>query len=469
MLFPYSPTSPGRHRCSPWGRISVSRTRYEALAIDGTQELESTGLYVQDGWQLGQWRFDLGARWDNWDGSGPLPTLDLSFDRLSPRLGATYNIDDNWQVQVTYGEYSSRFNDGVAGNVTGISGAPRIETAWTGPLMTGLDYAGLQDAIRDDDNWQNVLTVNDPAQPTSLLAEEVEAPYSTDLTLAVKRALPRNSGAFSVTYSRRQYKNLLDDFKGDNGTVMIDEPNNPGVFFGEFDLTIWDNSTLARRDYQAITATWDYRPGIHWNIGGNYTWSETTGNYEGEGRNTPSSGSIIGDYVRSVPQAAAVPTGFLDEDLTHRMKIWGNYRFDFDRAGALSLGSIFTYQSGAAWSRTAGLPMFEDDDYLNEDGLFYTHFFDGRGNNRFNSFWRIDFSARYTFQVFRDDVSAWVKLDALNLLDRDGLITYRNGGSVEVTDSGLMFWEAGSSFGAARNEDDYQDPRTYLVTLGIQF
>ena len=49
----------------------------------------------------------------------------------------TYNIDDNWQVQATYGQYSSRFNDNVAGNVTGVGGAPLIESLYTGPVATG--------------------------------------------------------------------------------------------------------------------------------------------------------------------------------------------------------------------------------------------------------------------------------------------------------------------------------------------
>ena len=38
----------------------------------------------------------------------------------------------------------------------------------------------------------------------------------------------------------------------------------------------------------------------------------------------------------------------------------------------------------------------------------------------------LDFSARYTFPVFRDDVSGWVKIDALNVLDQDELTRLRD-------------------------------------------
>jgi hypothetical protein len=60
--------------------------------------------------------------------------------------------------------------------------------------------------------------------------------------------------------------------------------------------------------------------------------AKNRGNYEGEGQNTPSSGSIIGVYPESIPQEAAVPYGYLDEDIRHRVRLWGNYRLNFDRA-----------------------------------------------------------------------------------------------------------------------------------------
>ena len=47
------------------------------------------------------------------------------------------------------------------------------------------------------------IGVYDPAQPTVLLADNIEAPTASDINLSVKRALPRNSGTFTMTYSRR--------------------------------------------------------------------------------------------------------------------------------------------------------------------------------------------------------------------------------------------------------------------------
>ncbi|MBD3869462.1 MAG: TonB-dependent receptor [Acidobacteria bacterium] len=464
-----------------FGNYNQIAYRWDALPLGGTQAVESAAIFLQDTWQIDKWRFDVGLRYDDWSGSGPLPTMDLSFTSFVPRLGVTYNIDDNWQLQATFGQYSSRFNDSVAGNVTGVSSAPRIETIYTGAPMTGLSYDDLQNVLRDDANWGFTSAVYDPSQPTVLLADGIEAPTASDFNLSVKRALPRNSGSFTLTYSRRDFNNLLDDFVGDNGTVDVFDPNNPGDLIGTFDLSLWDNSDVATREYEAVTATWDFRPGVRWNIGGNYTYSQTRGNYEGEGRNTPSSGSRIGDYERSYPFEAAVPYGFLDEDLTHRFISWGNYRFDFDKAGGLNLGAIFKYQSGDVWSRTASVPLNNDPDYISDIGN-YTHYFDGRGNNRFNGSWRLDFSARYTFPIFREDVSGWLKIDALNVLDQDELTSYGTTGFADDNGAGTLAWNPSgscgpgdspsvdcSSFGRISSQGNYQTPRTMLLTLGVQF
>ena len=138
--------------------------------------------------------------------------------------------------------------------------------------------------------------------------------------------------------------------------MSVVDPNDPLSVIGDFDLAVWDNAAQARPAVSRRSPRpGSYRPGVRWNVGGNYTWSETTGNYEGEGRNTPSSGSPSAITSVPVPIEVAVPFGFLDEDITHRIQAWGNYRLDFDKAGALNLGGILRYQSGRIWSRTASV------------------------------------------------------------------------------------------------------------------
>ena len=59
-----------------------------ALPLGGTQASRATAFYVQDTWQFEQWRFDVGLRYDDWSGAGPLPTMDLEFHLPGSRVSA---------------------------------------------------------------------------------------------------------------------------------------------------------------------------------------------------------------------------------------------------------------------------------------------------------------------------------------------------------------------------------------------
>ena len=122
------------------------------------------------------------------------------------------------------------------------------------------------------------------------------------------------------------------------------------------------------------------------------------------------------------------------------------------------------------WSRTASISRGAgSDEYLNDAGTRYVGFFDGRGQNRFDAQWSLDMSARYSFPIFRDDVSGWFKVNVLNVLNNDGQISYSTSGSSTTNDAGQLVWVPSGSFGAVTSQNNYQTPRTYLFTLGIQF
>ncbi len=494
---PSSSTNPVLYNLSSvfvGGEMAVYK--WEALGLAGGQNLENYGIYVQDTWEVNQWRFDIGLRYDDYDGTGTLPTQNFSFNEIAPRLGVTYNINQNWQIQTTWGRYVSRFNDGIFGNVTGVGAAPYVETLYTGPAYVLETNTTMEAVLRDTDPgctgnnpggglpsgtcWGIVNAVTDPAQPTQFLASGINAPYANDFNFSVRYALPRNSGSFVFAFIDRRFKKLIDDFVGGFGTTTISNPLPPPAANFSFDTRFWNNTSQAQREYQAANFIADWRPSANWGIGGNYTWSQTQGNYEGEGRNQPAIGTAIGNWVDSRPRAAAVPFGTLDEDITHRLRGWGTYRWNFNRAGQFVLGSVITYQSGQVWSNTADVPYNDNPAYLNDTGTF-TYYFDGRGNNRFNNWWRVDVSGRYQFPIWKQ-LNGWLKVDVLNATNEGTLISYGTAGSAVTNAAGTLVWQANgncdqsdppstscSQFGRIRNQGDYQQPRTYLLTLGLTF
>jgi hypothetical protein len=448
--------------------------RWRALPFPGTPEasLKNTALYVQDAWTLGKWRFDGGLRWDRMDGEGPLAQQTADFRTLAPRLGATHNIDSNWQLQATFGRYYGRMNDNFTNSAIGVASAPRTLDLYIGPDLVGVTRAEIEAALRNDDDWFT-LEVTSPDPPTTFLADDLKSSYADDVTLTVKRALPGNSGVVTISYTDRQYKNLIDDFKGGFGTV--ETPN------GTVDATIIANASQAQRDYSAVTATWDYRPAARWNVGGNYTWARAEGNYVGEQLGSPATGSVIGDYVNSRPDNAAVPYGYLPSDIRHRFQAWGNYRVGLDKLGSLVLGGVFRYRSGLPWSFTANVPFGDSPEYLGDAGNTYVHFFDGRGSQRFNGIWSLDASARWQFPIVRG-FDGWVKVSIENLSDNDTLVSFSTAGTAVTNSAGQHVWAPTgtcgpddapsrdcSGFGRIRGPGDYQMPRNYLLTLGLSF
>ncbi len=470
--------------------------KWEALGLAGGQNLENIGLYVQDTWEVNKWRFDIGLRWDDYDGTGPLPEHNLAFDEIAPRLGATYSINQNWQVQATWGRYVSRFNDGVFGRVTSVGHGPYVQTLYTGPAFTLQTASVMEDILRDTHPscatnnpggglpsgtcWGIVNSVTDPEQPTEFLAPGLTAPYADDFNFSVRHALPRNSGSLVLAFIDRRFKRLIDDFVGGYGTTTISNPLPPPATSFSFDSRLWDNAGQATREYQAATLVADWRPSVKWGIGGNYTWSQTKGNYDEN--HTHAIGTQIGNWVESRPESAAVPYGLLNTDITHRLRAWGNYRWNFDRAGQFVLGSVLTYESGEVWNKVASVPYNDNPAYLNDTGT-YEHFFDGRGSDRFDGWWRLDLSGRYQFPVWKQ-LNGWLKVDVLNLTNESAVISYGTSASAVTNAAGTLVWEADgncgpgkdpwpstscSRFGRISSERDYQRPRTYLITFGLTF
>ena len=451
--------------------------RAEDLPLDGEQHLENLAVYVHDSWQQGKWRVDAGVRWEHYEGSAPTGLdLGIDADELAPRLGLTYNVRPNLQLQGFWGRYVARLEDVFLSRNTGLGFSPSIVRVYVGPEVLGATAADLEVLLLDDSNWGPLFQLTDPANPTSFLAVDLDVPYAADLNLSLRYGLPRSSGSITFSYIDREFDNLLEPQVGEFGTVDVPAPDGPEIL--TVDRILLDNTPLAKRSYQAFAMTWDYRPGARWDVGGNWTYGETRGNQEEDLTNI---GSALGTYERSRPEAAAVPTGPLFWDKTHLINAWGNYRFDLKKAGTLTLGGIARYESGSPWSRQANVPYSADPlgVYVNETANVYSHYFDGRGNNNFDDWWSLDLSGRYQFPI-GGKLNGWVKATVSNVFDNDALIAFNTSGSATTTPPAIcpgcvtdtingLTWVPGPDFGMARSVFDYQRPRGYLFTLGLAF
>ncbi len=482
--------------------ITGEADRWTAIPLGGDQKLTNSALYLQTTSNFDRLRIDAGVRYERYDGEGPLPTYELDIAAWAPRLAATYSVKPNWQLQASYGRYTSRFNDNVANNVTGVSNGPSIVHTYTGPDILGATAAQIEALLRNESAWGLVTGYSGPDQPTIFQDENIRAPYADDINLSVRHALPRNTGSVVFTYVHRDYKQLLDDFQGEVcsrgfqfdlpcpvGDVVTIAAPTTGEVLGSLDTTVWANDPRAKRQYRALTLIWDYHPTTNWQVAGNYTYGKTKGNYEGEGQNTPSSGSQFGNYERSIDLAASTPFGYADDDIRHRVNVLSSYNFDFGRLGQLSLGSILAYQSGLPFSVAASVPLKPDPTYVSESGNYVYYFGKNgevtdhaRGSRRFNDWWQLDFSGRYNLPVYRD-IRPFAKVSVLNLLNNHEVIKHQTSGrAVRDTNGNPTGWEpigncgldstpseSCTGFGRIRGSSDYQLPRSYQISLGVQF
>lgn len=439
--------------------------RWEAVPLGGDQRLDYTAAYVEDTWNIGKWRLDAGLRYESYTGDGPLSSNLIDFSDTVPRLGVTYNAENGWQYQVTWGRYLGRFNDSYAQNASGVGGAPRFTSLYVGDSLAGLTRDEMEAALRDDTGW---LTIgfDGPQYPTTVLESGIQSAYSQEFNLAVKHGLPGGKGEVALTYTNRNYKDLIDDFYG--GGKLIEVPNPDGGDPFEFDQTVWRNNPNAKREYQGIALTWDYRPSGEWSWGGNYTYATLRGNYVGEAGNQPANGSPDGDYPDSVFPGTAVSFGNLPGDITHRVRTWATYRHDFQRRGALVVGALGRYASGDVWERVAAVAYPYDDPNSVADSGSYNYYFEPRGSHRFNASWALDTSVRYQLPLYKD-LAAWVKLDVNNILNNDTLTSFDTSGTAETLDNGQLVFRPNSTFGKAQGPGNYQAPRSFLVTLGLRF
>jgi hypothetical protein len=464
-------------------------TRWVALDLQATNMVENTALFVHDTIDFNKFRLDLGLRYDTYKGrTTGVQTFDLDSNDIAPRLGLTYNVTDQVQVVATWGKYIGRFNDNWAQDATGVASAPRSSWTYSGPARTGLTAAQVQTIIRDDSQWTFLSLTGDPDFPTTWVADSAHSPSNTELNLSMRVGLPRNSGFASVTYTARDYDQLMTAY---TGLPCTDYGHCEGGDYaaipsgGETDSTVWANEPRSSRTYNSVALQADYRPTARLSVGGNWTWSETLGNYEGEAGNQPAVGSNFGYYERAIQIANAQPYGYLNPHVRHRAVGYATYNFDFGGAGRLALGGIVNYRTGRVWSKTAAVPLASVPEYKSEGGT-YTYYFDGRGNNEFPSVWSLDTSLRYELPLFAG-LAPFVKLDVRNVLDNDALITYNTSGrAVAVNNANGTFshwtWapqgncgpedepsNSCTAFGRISSQNNYQVPRTFLISAGIQF
>jgi len=248
----------------------------------------------------------------------------------------------------------------------------------------------------------------------------------------------------------------------------------PGV--GLVDNVVFRNTDDLSREYQAIQVASRYRITNNWAVEGNYTYQlKNEGNFEGQDTNQPGISSAFGDYPEIMPSSRFSPIGNLEGFQEHKFRLWTSYNFDFGRAGNLSTGVLFSFDSGVAYS-VADENFFVGGGvaagYQNDPGT-QTLFFGERGTETFDDTSTVDLALTYSVPVWKS-VEPWIKLELRNVFDSveaiDGQTSVTADRSGPVDEFGLPTTFTAGRFGQPTSATGhFNTPQEFRASIGIRF
>jgi hypothetical protein len=454
------------------GGLSQETRIANFIATRGAKiDITTNSAFINDRWTLSEhFNFNVGGRYEKTRSFATGGIIGVDTSNLVPRLGASYDPMGNgkYKVDVTYAQYVGRYNPGIINRNTPVGSANLLYGYYVGPKGQGRDFAPGFDPANYHFYYARVNTAN------QFFAPGLHAPISNEWTVSGGAALMRN-GWVKATFTDRRYSDFIEDFKQiQNGCTNI---SLNGINAGCVDNTVYRNSNLPKRKYQASELQAHFDVLRQWSIEGNWTHQfKNDGNYEGEGGQALGT-SANGDYPEMQDYAREVAYGHLAQYEANRLRAWTTYGLNFGRYGGLSAGLLWRYDSPLTFSYTAVVPRSAQSKALNPGyhnvGNSVTIFFGDRGAGRFNSTSLFDTSLQYSLPVWR--ITPWIKFDVRNVFNKLTLYQYNTAITADPNSpKDALGYPTGftknATFGRPISAaNSYVVPRTYLLYAGIRF
>lgn len=447
--------------------------------------------YVNDRWRLGdRWSLNLGLRYDQNDFVNSLGNGAIDSDRWSPRLGVSFQpaAESPWRLNASYGTYVGLIPNTI-GNSGSVAGSPaQFEFIYLGPGINGdgplLDPVAALGQLFDwffgqcpraqvesDPTSCPLLIGRDIPTQTTLPTSGLLTPAADELTAGFSRRLGRG-GLLRLDYVRREWSDLFAtrrDLSTGLGIGPFGEPFDLGIVVNE-DGVLRREADLVNLYYSHSLLSGRLR------LGGNYTWMDATGNFDGE---TSGAGPVASDLL-SYPEYREArwnsPDGTLSVGQEHRLRVWAIYDLLRLARHHLNLSLLQSFLSGRPYSAVASIdsrPYVQNPGYVTPP-TSVDYFFSRRGEFVTDDVTQTDLGVNYSVQLGR--IELFVQPEVLNVFNEDAAIdvdrTVRllqpfnpfSGTPVEG-----VHWARGADFGQPVSDEDFQTPRTYRFSVGLRF
>jgi hypothetical protein len=395
---------------------------------------ETWGLYVRDRLTAGDhWTFNLGLRVDDQTHYNDVGTEVYQSTDLAPRLTAVYDVYGDSRLLVTAG--AGRYTDWIPMDLAGrFNEVPSGRNEWDQSTW----YAPLQDFVLP----QRVSAAGNIASNTIQPANKDEVTLGAEWQFHPNWAVKANALHFQ---SRDQYSSSEQVVEQDGQTVIANVYEN--LSDGKLDRT--SLSFILRRRF---------RDG--WSMTASYTWSSTEGNCYTVYNSW--CGHQYGEY-RAITNDDGVPLsvvnrdGRLPQDLTHDIKLRGNYLFRLGKGHTINLGGFARYQSGGRWTlnQVTTVPV---PGVVPETTASITEYLEPAGSRELSGSYQLDLNASWQFPIV-GRLSGSLLLEALNVTNEQELLF--------ASDAGTRAEIADPSYLAANW--NYQTPRQYRALVSLNF
>jgi outer membrane receptor for ferrienterochelin and colicin len=486
------------------GRSTVLQWNPILLPTAGTN-FRMHSAYANDTWRwTDRVSLNLGLRFDRNQGRDAAGTLIGNDQKVSPRLGLTWDPRANgvWTVNGSYGIYVASLNSTIA-NGASIAGNPTtLQWAYTGPAINTSGTAPFvtrEEAIRTVFDWFNatggtsrpLVGVNLPGVQVRI-PETLVSPSATEYAGGVTRRLG-SRGMLRVDTTYRDfadfYSNRVD---ATTGRIQVDPLTLQEVASGgrPLDVRLIQNTNDVSRQYAAMNTmlTWHAAAGL--DLSAAYTLSRTWGNFDLENESSGPFAAQAALYPEYREERWNYPSGDLIGDQRHKGRVWGTWRVPMnERFGGVSLGALFNVDSSTPYGAVG---IIDPSPYVT--GVNYVtpvtqaqYYFAARDEYRTEASTRTDLAVTYDYRFGGPRrVALFVKADVVNLFDQAALVNpfFVDQTVLTASNAPTRFqrfnpfldtpvqgtnWEFGPNFGKAVNRFAYQPPRQVRVAVGVRF
>jgi hypothetical protein len=473
-------------------------------------------LFFNDNWRLSsRITANLGLRWDRnhgLDQAGKLVTKDGA---LSPRLGIVWDPTGEgvWSVTGNFAKYVAAISNSIADSSSAAGNPQTFQYYYQGPdINPTAAVTSTPDAIKAvfawyDANKNNLVLATNPTLPglTPQIGPDLHSPFTYEYSSGVSRQFNRASLRADVTYRKYHdfYASIIDSSTG-KVTNSFGQP---------FDLALIENTDQLKRQYAGLTTQGEYRLNGASEVGGQYTLSHTTGNFEGENVGSGPISSASFQYPEYKQASWNFPEGDLQVDQRHRARFWLTY--GVPRAKGVVVSLLETLESGVPYGASnlnstsvngidprtyvTGAPAYTNP----PSGTNTIYFYTARDAFRTEAQKRTDLAINYSHNIpgirKMSTLQFFAQAQVINLFNQFQLCgcggtVFQNGGATTQTsiDTSVLTsvnakstyaafnpftttpvqgvnWDYAPTFGTALNRFAYTSPRQFRFGAGIRF